>query len=294
MDEPPPPIQQLADEISSLHSTLASQSAVHLINPFDGDPKKFKTWIKEVEKFCLLGGCDDDRRKRVAFQTCKGTVSDFVQRYLISNAGSTFDQLKHELRLRFGDVIDPQHALRLLREIKQRPTENVVSFAERLLSLAHEATDGVPGGTTTIERVMIGQFVDGLAFDHLKLKVMRTNPASFQDAVKVALSEQNLRKRFSSSIGREYGQQQSNLNTDREASEPMDIDHARPTRRCAKCGRKNHSTRECRTSVREVTPRRITVNPDQYRQERSSRQNQCWECGSTAHFRRDCPKARLN
>lgn len=217
----------------------------------------------------MLGICDDSRRKRILFQTCRGTVSDFVQRFLTSNPDSGYDRLKAELRLMFGDVFDPQHALRLLRETKQRPTKNVVSYAKRLLSLAHEATDGMQGGTNSLEREMIGQFIDGLAFDHLKLKVMRTNPATFQEAVNVALGEQNLRKRLSSSKGQEYG---GNLETNKGIPEPMDIDHARPTRRCARCGRKNHQTRECRTTVHEVTHRQTPVvsNSDKDKQIRLS------------------------
>jgi len=74
-------------------------------------------------------------------------------------------------------------------------------FAERMLTLAADAYDGQPGGVAGADMQLIGFFVDGLAFDYLKMKVMRENPTTFQGAVTAAMREQNLRKRFNLRAG---------------------------------------------------------------------------------------------
>ena len=40
------------------------------------DPTKFRDWIKSIEKYILLAGGDDDQKKRLAYQTSKGAVSE--------------------------------------------------------------------------------------------------------------------------------------------------------------------------------------------------------------------------
>ena len=138
----------------------------------------------------------------VAYQSSQGAVSDFIQRYLHDYVGNNWGQLKTELTSRFAEIADPQHAFVLLRKIKQKPEENVQLYAERLLSLAEEAFTGQNGGVSAIERQLVGFFVDGFAYDYLKMKVMRENPTTLQAAVASAMTEQNLRKRFNLRLGR--------------------------------------------------------------------------------------------
>ena len=47
--------------------------------------------------------------------------------------------LRYELLGRFGEIADPQHALTVLRKIKQSRNENIQIFSERVLGLAEEA-----------------------------------------------------------------------------------------------------------------------------------------------------------
>ena len=97
--------------------------------------------------------------------------------------------------IRFAEVTDPMHAFTLLRNVKQKTSEKVIIFTERILSLGRES---FPVGTDrqTVECQLIGLFIDGLAQDSLKMKMRRDNPITFQAAVNTALQEQNLRKRF--------------------------------------------------------------------------------------------------
>ncbi|CAC5412412.1 unnamed protein product [Mytilus coruscus] len=65
-----------------------------------------------------------------------------------------------------------------------------------LLNLANEAYSDLDGHNEATERELVGIFIDGLAHSYLKMKLMRENPATFALAVKSAMTEQNLRKRF--------------------------------------------------------------------------------------------------
>ena len=134
--------QQLSGQLANVSVAVGTQGIAQIVFPFDGDSKNFKTWIKSIEKFSLLTGLNDERKKLVAYQSSHNTVSDFIQRYLKDNANSTWDQLKTELTARFAEITDPQHAFMLLRSVKQRQGENVQLFAERLLTLAEEAFVG--------------------------------------------------------------------------------------------------------------------------------------------------------
>lgn len=43
---------------------------------------------------------------------------------------------------------------------------------------------------------MVDIFTNGLSFDFLRIKVLRENPKTLENAVQVAMREQNLRKRL--------------------------------------------------------------------------------------------------
>ena len=45
-----------------------------------------------------------------AYQSSRGVVSDFIQRYHYDNIGSNWGQLKMELTSKFVEITDPQHA----------------------------------------------------------------------------------------------------------------------------------------------------------------------------------------
>ena len=47
-----------------------------------------------------------------------------------------------------------------------------------------------------MQRQFVGFFIDGLAHDYLKMKVMRENPMESERAVGIATEDQNLRQNF--------------------------------------------------------------------------------------------------
>ena len=229
--------QHIAAQLSGLSTVVGAQGFSHIVHPFEGDSKIFKDWVRSIEKYASLTGLTDERVKMVAYQSSRGAVSDFIKRYLRDNVGNNWGQLKTELTLRFAEISDPQHAFVLLRKIKQKPEENVQLHAERLLSLAEEAFTGQNGGMAAIEMQLVWFFIDGLAHNNLKMKVMRENPATLQAAVASAMTEQNLRKRFNIRIGRVTD---SNVRL-----EPMEVEYALPPKHCYVCNHIGHLARHC-------------------------------------------------
>lgn len=113
--------QNLALQLSNLSTTVGAQGIAQIVSPFDGNPKLFKEWIKSIQKYALLTGINADKIKLVAYQSSKGAVSDFIQRYIADHPAHTWDQLKAELTTRFAEITDPQHAFMLLRKISLTP-----------------------------------------------------------------------------------------------------------------------------------------------------------------------------
>ena len=132
----------------------------------------------------------------IAYQSSRGAISDFIQRYLHDNPAHSWEQLKAELSGRFAEITDPQHAFTLLRKVRQKPDDNIQLYAERLLALAEEALLIKQADIQTIQTQLVGFFIDGLAYDYLKIKVMRDNHATWADAVNIAMNEQDLRRRL--------------------------------------------------------------------------------------------------
>ena len=287
--------QHIAAQLSGLSTIVGAQGFSHIVHPFEGDSKIFKDWVRSIEKYASL---TDDRVKMVAFQSSRGAVSDFIKRYLHDNVGNNWGQLKTELTLRFAEISDPQHAFVLLRKIKQKPEENVPLYAERLLSLAEEAFTGQNGGVAAIERQLVWFFIDGLAHDNLKMKVMRENPATLQAAVGSAMTEQNLRKKFNLRIGRETD---SNV----RHTEPMEVEYALPPKHCHVCYQLGQLASHCSNrphinAVASINPDRGVGRKESYsinrnfpndrgnRQMRSKAHIICWNCREKGHYQNEC------
>ena len=131
--------QNLTAELTNVSSALTTQGIAANIPKFDGNPKFYRDWVKAIDKYAILLHFQDDRKKLMAFQSSSGAVSGFIERYMTANPQNTWEQLKRQLSVRFSEVTDPQHALSLLRKIRQKPGENIQVFAERILVLAEEA-----------------------------------------------------------------------------------------------------------------------------------------------------------
>ena len=105
----------------------------------EGHPQDFETSVKQIEKHSFLFNCNDREKQLVAYQTSTGLVSDYIKRYLESDArDKTRANLKDNLHSRFSPVLDRPKAFEQLVNIKQKKDEDVQFFAERLISLSEK------------------------------------------------------------------------------------------------------------------------------------------------------------
>ena len=279
---------QLSEQMYGVSDKLGVLGSSIQIQVYEGNPKQFLDWIKCIEKQAMLDNLNDERVKRLAFRTSRGAVSDFIQRFLTEHQDRNWAQLKAELTTRFAEVSDQMHAFTLLRSVKQNAGESVQIYAERLLALGK---DSFPDGTDaqTIERQLVGFFVDGLSQDYLKMKLLRENPNTFNAAVNSAMQEQNLRKRFNLRTG---APRETHVRDERNL-EPMEINHLRPRSYHNDKNRRNQNNTRSHTFRNRAHIRAV----DNRRQGNSGRENvQCWYCWEWGHYQRDCTKrpARLN
>jgi len=272
----------VGNQLSNVSAILGTQSIAQVISTFDGNPKHFKNWMKNIEKYGTLTGLDEEHLKMVAYQSSKLAVSDFIQRFLKIRPERSWQELKEELTNRFAEIRDSQHAFALLRNIKQGHNENLQVFGERILALAEEIITEGQGDIAVLESQLIGFFIDGLNHDYLKMKVMRENPRTLQDAIRSAMNEQNLRTRFN-----------LRMHKPQNTHEPMEVDTYRPVKTCHFCKRRGHVIQECKTRLREINA--VQYNTETRQKPRLPfhewvRDKECWNCGQLGHLQRDCVK----
>ena len=288
----------LQQTMENLNVAISTQSMGNFVEKYDGsDPKEFKAWIRSVEKYALLNSLDDRRKIHTAFMSSTRQLSEYLFRWTTDTAPEeqTWERLKRDLTLRFSLVTDAEHARSLLKKIKQGPNRTVQMFAEEIHSLAELTFSGLTGAgaRAAIESQLISTFVDGLNSDSIRMKLMRDTPATFERAVKIAMDEQNLRKRFNVRTGHAEEYQGPR-------SVPMEIDHARPRIRCHICNRVGHRARDCRQrqinevsngfiSNRQGNEMKRIGGTDRNPQNSNGRSTIiCWHCQKPGHTRRFC------
>ena len=143
-------------------------------------------------------GAQDESQKLIAFRASKGPASDVIDRFLRERPQATWGEMKQELSIWFSEIVDQQHAQTLLQKIKQKPREPIQLFAERLLTLSEDVfeRDGVGALGPGTKQQLVAYFIDWLLDYHLKVKILRENPATFRTAVTCAANEQNIQDRI--------------------------------------------------------------------------------------------------
>lgn len=302
---------QVVQRLDAVKGALDTQAIAQVIRKFEGDSKKFGEWAKEVEKFARLNEVAEERVPLVAYQSCGGLVSDFIARYLEETPVPTWVDLKRLLAVRFGEFIDEQHSLALMARTKQGKQETVPFFAERLQAMAREAyPKRGEREHAVVQRQLVGYFVDGLEKDQLKVKLLRKNPATFEEAIEIASREENLQKKFALRMQPDRSPKGVTDKGDRQGAGidryqrfgtgrregPREEDHYRP-QTCFKCGKKGHNSRECwHREVQEVIDRQGTTGGPREGQKGTPNPRgkggtinlRCWRCNQWGHRRHEC------
>ena len=212
--------------VTEFTEEMKAHRYARVVENFDGDPNKFKGWIRQIEKYALLTGKYDDRQG-IAYQKSKGVVKDVMQRLASGQPHGNWERMKFELTKRFAPIPNPIRALALLREIRQMPGENARVLSERLLDLAEEASESGPGDqmhAPLVEKQLVGFFIDALRDDHLKLKILRDNSGTLERAVELATRDQTQQEREASNDEDDADTQAQSLSRSSNDEETMTKD----------------------------------------------------------------------
>ena len=61
----------LAAQMRNVSKFMAARDITNSVSVFEGDPSRFKEWIKETEKGALFSGAQDESKKLIAFSVEK-------------------------------------------------------------------------------------------------------------------------------------------------------------------------------------------------------------------------------
>ena len=279
-------LDRIADKINS--QGILHDASVR----FSGDSKKFKDWIKTVEKIGNLHEVPQNDWRLIAYRTSEGPVSDYLGKSTV--AGQSWLEIKQNLRTRFGEIFNPDHAKNQLIRLRQKKGEGIQVFAYRLLDLAEDAYEGsdmtLPDNQANLRMAFINGLIDQKMREKLRLKRDATLGETVQRAVKL---EQNrvMNEMAEADIARVDGGRarqidravprhfrDDNLNRE-QRPEPMEVDHLRPKALCFRCNRRGHFAKDCKAK---------RVNAVHGRSENPRGTFVCWSCGKPGHLRRDC------
>lgn len=129
-----------------------------------------------------------------------------------------------------------------------------------------------------LEQQLIGYFVDGLYSNKIKFRIMKENPRSVQNAMDLAVNEQNFMKRFYMRTGTNVSE---GLTVTKEEHEPMEVDKV-SKRKCYKCDKYGHIARNCRTKmVSAVSKKEVDLS-----------NVECYYCHEKGHYKSHCQKLK--
>ena len=295
----------LENTLTNFNTTLSQQGISTLVPQYDGRTTKCREWLAAVEKYGEIHRFTDEKKINTAFLTARSSAEDFIRRWRVGTPAvqQTWTNLSAALVNHFGAVVDSNHALDLLRKIRQGPHENVCLYGERLFLLSQDAYSTAemadPTSYALAQRQLVSYFTDGLHDRAIKLRIMRLAPNDLNGALTIARDEMNLMKRFELRNGHSYRRPSDSG----QSIEPMEVNQVR-TRTCHLCGKAGHMARDCsQRQPRDVQC--LICGSNQHPTERCGRKNHdrrhvnsvdkqqpngCFICGSLDHWKRDCPK----
>ena len=192
-----PHLAAIGSTVQSLLLEWRLQGLSAQVKPFSGESaKNLRSWLRDMARIGLTLHNDDEKLKVLAVQTLKGSASDFVSRILRANPGTSWDHLRTQIVNRFSDLSDSQYALVTLRRLRQNPSESVQSYSEKLLELAEEAFNTLDLSNQYIQRQLIDIFIQGVRDDRVARKVIARQPATLDQALRLATEEQLTSRTF--------------------------------------------------------------------------------------------------
>ena len=177
-------VDMVRDSCREIQLELRSQAVVKNIRDFDGEgSKRFRDWLREVERAGNSVGADSDRLKAFASQTLRGVASDFLTRIVSQKPAITWAELRRLLVAQFSDTGDSYLAQAKLTKLKQLKGESIQNFCERIFALAEEAYVGQDLASPVIQSILVDTLIRGALSDHLSKALIKNKPKTLDAAL---------------------------------------------------------------------------------------------------------------
>lgn len=194
----------MADLIRGVTTEIKALGLAEQVRKFNGEgQKRFKDWLKDITRVTTAVNADAARVRTLCLQTVTGPAADYLTRYISNNQQATWAQIRQSMAAVYADEADADIALQKLRRLKQSNGESLQNFAERILSLAEDAFVGQNQNNPLIQRELIETLKNGVKADSIARKLIREAPAQFDNAVQIAMTEQQRARSFEVRRGRE-------------------------------------------------------------------------------------------
>ena len=92
--------QQLS-QLAGISGILDKTHCDNAIFKFTKKSKKFRNWVKNIEKHVQIMAKHEDEAVGIAYQASEGLVSDFIGRYSTAQSPTVWANLKEELTAYF-------------------------------------------------------------------------------------------------------------------------------------------------------------------------------------------------
>ncbi len=282
--------------------------------PYDGTTGDLEDFLHAFEMFSDFANWSEVKK----FKGLKGMLVDNAAKWLQRQdleEEATYDELVQLLRARYGLTPTQRFQLRTeLATITQGQNETVDNFAERVEQLCNKLD--------TDEEVTTHQFIQGLQ-KNIKQHVIRCTPKTMSEAVSAAKAEEGASgatvqttsnveeavrevrgevRKLSEAISRITVTDEVAALRAQTGSQVLQMPSpppAPPATMCQLCGQWGHIARKCPqlrnySSQEGYVPQAPPPVSYTYPQRRLPRHMvQCYNCGKTGHYRRECLQHQL-
>jgi len=160
---------------------------------FDGEPDNCRFFFQQLDEVALISGWSNTQKLAVLKSRLKGNALSFFLSDNDLNSCRDYELVKQKLTDYFSSDLGLAEAQIAFNSIRQWTNEPVKAFAHRLL-LASNNFLGSPQITTPeiknmMDKVRLSKFVSSV-LPQLQSDVLKLNPQSFEEAVKIASNSQ--------------------------------------------------------------------------------------------------------
>ncbi|KAF0291929.1 hypothetical protein FJT64_009976 [Amphibalanus amphitrite] len=127
---------------------------------------------------------EEDRLQGLVSLLQDGALDYFA--LLSEEVQSNLQQTVSALEVRFGAAKKAIQAHAELANIRQQPGEATRDFADRVRQVGLEAYPGARVGDPAVEATVVSRFVCGLREEELQTRVLRNDPSSLTEAMRIA------------------------------------------------------------------------------------------------------------